>query len=180
MWKKIKFVTGNMDKLREASQILGIDIEGASAGRLDEIQTISVEKAVRHKAEEAYKIIRSPLIVEDSGLAFKAWNGLPGALIKWFEETVGNEGIIKMLSSETDRRAVALCHVAFNDGSEIKIAKGELLGTISNCVKGDNGFGWDKIFIPDGHTRTFGEMSSDEKNAISHRRLAFQNLRQIL
>jgi len=83
MLHTIKFITGNKNKLREACQILGMDIESGDAGDLDELQTISVEEVIRHKAEEAYKKIQSPLIVEDSGLVFLAWKGLPGALIKW-------------------------------------------------------------------------------------------------
>jgi len=180
MLRAIKFVTGNQNKLREARQILGVDIEGADAGRLEEIQTIRVEDIILHKAEEAYKKLGAPLIVEDSGLAFLAWNGLPGALIKWFEETVGNEGILKMLSGESDRRAVAQCFISFHDANGIKIAKGELAGTISETVRGKGGFGWDQIFIPEGHSRTFGEMTAEEKNGFSHRRRAFENLKKLL
>lgn len=180
MLHTIKFITGNKNKLREACQILGMDIESGDAGELDELQTISVEEVIRHKAEEAYKKIQSPLIVEDSGLVFLAWKGLPGALIKWFEQTVGNEGILKMMESETDRRAVAQCYIAFHDGLSVEVVKGEIPGTISTVVRGSSGFGWDQIFIPDGHTRTFAEMQSEEKNAISHRKNAFENLKKLL
>ncbi|MDH5657246.1 MAG: RdgB/HAM1 family non-canonical purine NTP pyrophosphatase [Spirochaetia bacterium] len=180
MLNKVKFVTGNQNKLREAREILGIEIESADAGELDELQNISVEEVIRHKAEEAYKIIQEPLIVEDSGLVFNAWNGLPGALIKWFEKTVGNEGILKMLSSEKNRSAVAQCFIAYHDGKTIQTVRGEISGTISESIRGSSGFGWDQIFIPGGHERTFAEMSSEEKNSMSHRKRAFENLKSSL
>jgi XTP/dITP diphosphohydrolase len=91
---------------------------------------------------------------------------------------VGNEGILKMLESEHDRRAVAQCFIAYHDGNTVSTVKGEISGTISDSVRGSSGFGWDKIFIPERHTRTFGEMNAEEKNAISHRKLAFENLKE--
>ncbi len=180
MLRSVKFVTRNQNKLREARQILGVEIELADAGHLEELQTIHVEDLIRHKAEEAYRRLSAPLMVEDSGLVFLAWNGLPGALIRWFEETVGNNGIIKMLSAEKDRRAVAQCFIALHDGKEIKVAKGEVGGTISETARGEGGFGWDRIFIPEGHARTFAEMPPEEKNSCSHRRRAFENLKNLL
>ena len=177
MLKKLKFVTGNPDKLREASEILGVKLQQADI-ELEELQTINVEDLIIHKAEQAYMKIRCPLIVEDTGLVFLAWNGLPGALIKWFQKTVDNAGIVKMLESETDRRALAQCFAAFHDGSRITVVKGELPGTIAQSVRGENGFGWDRIFIHDGHTRTFGEMPASEKNSFSHRKIAFDNLKK--
>ncbi len=180
MLRTVQFVTGNPNKLREAREILGVDIQLADAGELEELQTIHVEELIRHKAEEAYKKIGAPIIVEDTGLIFHAWNGLPGALIKWFLATVDNEGLIKMLCGSEDRKALAQCYIAYNDGSEIRVVKGEISGTISETVRGDGGFGWDKIFIPEGHDRTFGEMAPEEKNSFSMRKRAFENLRTLL
>lgn len=177
MFKKLTFVTGNPDKLREASEILGVNLRQAAVD-LEELQTINVEDLIVHKAEEAYKKLRCPVIVEDTGLVFRAWNGLPGALVKWFQKTVDNAGMVKMLESETDRRALAQSYVAFHDGHSITVVKGELSGAIAESVRGENGFGWDRIFIPDGHTRTFGEMEAAEKNSFSHRKAAFDNLKK--
>ncbi|GMT43126.1 MAG: non-canonical purine NTP pyrophosphatase [bacterium] len=180
MLKSVKFVTGNPGKLREAREILGIDMEQADVGDLEEIQTIHVEELIRRKAEDAYGKIRVPLIVEDTGLAFKAWNGLPGALIKWFLKTVGNDGLLRMLGGEKDRSALAQCFIAYHDGVGIEVVKGEIAGTVALSVRGENGFGWDKIFIPEGHNRTFGEMASEEKNSFSMRRRAFENLKKLM
>jgi len=180
IWKNLKFVTGNVNKLREARQILGFPIEQAGLPDLDEIQTSSVEEVVVHKLSQACGKLQSPVMVEDSGLIFCAWNGLPGALVKWFETSVGCGGMIKMLEPFADRQAIAACYVAVHDGKDIKIAKGEIRGSIAPEERGENGFGWDSIFIPDGHTRTYAEMSAKEKNAISHRKKAFTALKEML
>ncbi|MFQ5673540.1 MAG: RdgB/HAM1 family non-canonical purine NTP pyrophosphatase [Nitrospinales bacterium] len=180
IWKNLKFVTGNTNKLREARQILGLPLEHADLPDLDEIQTSDVEKVVVHKLSQAHGRLRCPVMVEDSGLLFCAWNGLPGALVKWFEKSVGCGGMVKMLKPFADRRAVAACYVGVRDGEQVRIAKGEVRGTIALEERGANGFGWDSIFIPDGHVRTYAEMSAEEKNAISHRRRAFEALKEML
>lgn len=180
LWKQLKFVTGNPNKFREAQEILGIEMERQDLPHLHEIQTHDVQVLVEHKAEEAWEALQVPVLVEDSGLVFEAWNGLPGALVKWFELSVGCEGMLKMLEAFPDRRARAVCMAAVHDGREIIVGKGEVTGTIADRLRGQNGFGWDVIFIPDGHDRTFAEMTADEKNAISHRRRAFEALRKQL
>ncbi len=178
LWKQLKFVTGNPDKLREAQEILGIELEGAQLPGLHEIQTYDVATIIEDKARQAYELLRCPVLVEDSGLIFDAWNGLPGALVKWFEQSVGCEGMLKMLEGFDNRSAVALCMVAVYDGTDLRIGKGEVMGTVSDRLRGDQGFGWDVLFIPEGRDRTYAEMSAEEKNAISHRRRAFESLKQ--
>ena len=120
------------------------------------------------------------MLVEDSGLLFKAWDGLPGALVKWFECSVGCEGMLKMLQPFENRDATAVCCLAIHDGKNIRIARGEINGTIATKIRGSNGFGWDVIFIPDGYQRTFAEMLPGDKNAISHRKKALKNLKILL
>lgn len=180
LWSTLKFVTGNPNKVREARQILGIDLEQINPDGLFEIQTSELSEVVRHKAQQAYETLQCAVLVEDSSLIFSVWNGLPGALVKWFEKSVGCEGMIRMLSAYEDRSARAICQVAVYDGKEFINAQGEVSGVISSELRGGNGFGWDVIFIPDGHTRTFAEMKAEEKNAISHRRKAFEALRDLL
>ena len=180
IWKQLKFVTGNAHKLREAQEILGIDLEQQALDHLHEIQTADVRQLVEHKAEQAWQELQCPVMVEDSGLIFTAWNGLPGALIKWFENSVGCAGMLKMLKAFDNREATAQCLVAVHDGEKIRVAEGKVRGVIAGELRGDNGFGWDVMFIPEGHTRTYAEMSFQEKNAISHRRLAFEALKGML
>jgi non-canonical purine NTP pyrophosphatase (RdgB/HAM1 family) len=177
---QFKFVTGNPNKVREASEILDLTLESVQVDGLFEVQSPDLDIVVRHKAEHAYSILQSPVMVEDSGLVFHAWNGLPGALVKWFEETVGCEGMLKMIEGFEDRSATAICCFAVYDGKDIKVARGEVNGTLSSSIRGSNGFGWDVIFIPKGYEQTYGEMAAKEKNAISHRKRALDKLKQEL
>jgi non-canonical purine NTP pyrophosphatase (RdgB/HAM1 family) len=180
IWKQLKFVTGNLNKLREAQEILGIKMEQGSADHLHEIQTNDICQLVEHKVTEAWREFQCPVLVEDSGLIFTAWNGLPGALIKWFEKSVGCEGMLKMLESFENRQAEAICLAAVYDGKTMVVGEGRVPGTIAPAMRGNEGFGWDVIFIPDGETRTYAEMSPAEKNSRSHRRQAFESLKSQL
>ena len=179
IFKNTKFVTGNPNKVREAGEILGVELEQVELPEMIELQTNDLSEIVRHKVTQAYQAVQGPVLVEDSGLVFSAWNGLPGALVKWFEATVGCEGMLKMLETFDDREAFALCTVGYHDGKNINIARGEVKGRVADRLRGDNGFGWDVFFIPEGHERTYGEMNAQEKNSISHRRRAFEALKEM-
>lgn len=180
MFSQFKFATGNANKAREAGDILGISIERVEVEGLYEIQTQDLDELVRHKCQQAYESINSPVMVEDSGLLFRAWKGLPGPLVKWFEDTVGCEGMLKMLQSFDDRSATAVCCFAIHDGNRIQIVRGEVEGTIANQTRGANGFGWDVFFIPNGFEQTFAEMRPKEKNGISHRKKALEKLKRVI
>ena len=177
MWDQLKFATGNPNKLREAQEILGVKLEQADVPGLHEIQTNNVEELVEHKVRSAWEALQCPVLVEDSALVFSAWNGLPGALVKWFEKSVGCQGMLTMLEPFSNREAVAMCLVAAFDGRDLLIGKGEVQGTVSRELRGTHGFGWDVLFVPNGHQRTYAEMSPEEKNSISHRRRAFEALK---
>jgi non-canonical purine NTP pyrophosphatase (RdgB/HAM1 family) len=82
-----------------------------------------------------------------------------------------------MVSNFENRSATAICCFAVYDGKEMQIARGEVKGTISEKVRGKNGFGWDVIFIPEGYEQTYGEMTAQQKNTISHRRRALDKLK---
>ena len=179
-WNQLRFITSNNNKVREASKILGFDLKQYSSIDFYEIQNDDISKIVEHKAHQAYQEFKCPILVEDSGLVFSAWNALPGGLIKWFETNVGCEGMLKMLEGFENREAFAICVVAIYDGQNFHVAKGEVRGEIANSIRGSSGFGWDTIFIPEGHKRTFAEMSFSDKNAISHRRQAFDHLKKYI
>lgn len=170
------FATKNKNKLREVGEILGRSLEQISI-ELFEPQGVNVEDVVREKAEDAFQKTGMFVLVEDTSLEFVAWNGLPGALIKWFLETIGNEGILKMLSSETNRAAIAKTAVGFFDGTQARVFVGEISGTVPETIRGTGGFGWDPIFVPGGHEKSFAEMTSVEKNTISMRKLALERMK---
>ena len=135
--QNIKFVTGNPNKVREAGEILGVALEQVNLPDLHEIQTHDLEDIIRDKTLQAYQAVNAPVLVEDSGLLFSAWNGLPGALVKWFETTVGCDGLLKMLEPFDDREAFALCYVGYHDGKEIKTARGRVKGRVADRIAGE-------------------------------------------
>ncbi len=180
MLGQFKFVTGNPNKAREVGEILNFSLEFVQVAGLFEIQSPDLDVVVRHKAQQAYESLKCPVMVEDSGLLFHAWNGLPGALVKWFEETVGCDGMLKMMEGFVDRDATAMCYFAVYDGKNMNIARGQVKGTLSNSIRGKNGFGWDVIFIPEGYEQTFAELSPMDKNSISHRKRALDELKRVL
>ncbi len=177
---RCNFVTGNNNKVREAESILGVELKQVDSDALYEIQTNDLSELILHKLNLAYDHWKSPVMVEDSALIFTAWNGLPGSLVKWFEKSVGCEGMIQMLDSFEDKSAIALCQVAIKDGDFEKSVAGQVCGRIAPAPRGSNGFGWDSIFIPESHERTYGEMEPEEKNSMSHRFRAFKALREFL
>jgi XTP/dITP diphosphohydrolase len=168
-------VTSNPNKAREVQALLGQPIETVALD-LPEIQSISVEEVVREKAQEAYRRLGRPLLVEDTGLSFNAWNGLPGALVRWFLKSAGNEGLCQMLSTFADRGAQAVTCLGYADGHSVQVFCGRMEGTVAPAPRGENGFGWDAIFIPRGSELTFAEMNSAQKDAVSMRKLALQDL----
>lgn len=169
------FITGNEGKIRELESILGQKIESQVID-LPEIQALHVKDVVRDKAQRAFKIINKPVLVEDSGIIVHSWNGLPGACTKWFMKSVGSAGIVKMLGN--DRRAQATTIFDYFDGSQHIICEGTIEGTLSQEPRGDNGFGWDDIFIPHMSDKTFAQMTQSEKNTISMRRIAIEKLKE--
>lgn len=177
--KDIIFITGNENKLREAKQILGIGIVSKNLD-IKEIQDVDLEGVIKDKLRNAYKLIKKPVMVEDTGLFLKALNGFPGALIKLLLSRIGREGIVKLLKEFDDKDVVAKCAVGFTkDGKDLKVFIGEAEGLIVN-PKGESGFGWDPIFQPKGYEKTFAEMSSEKKNSISHRFKALKKFKDYL
>ena len=148
----IYFITSNKGKLEEVRAITGMDIRSKSI-EIAEIQDTDVEKIVKDKAVKAYSSIKRPVIVEDTGLYIKALNGFPGALVKWLVDAVGPGGICKIVSKYSNRNAYAETCIAFYDGRKLATFSGRIDGTIARSPIGDNGFGWDPIFIPNGRER---------------------------
>lgn len=173
------FVSSNAGKAREVAAILGFPLERLEAD-IPEIQALDVGEVVREKARAAFALAGRPVLVEDTGLSIAALNGLPGALVKWFLATVGPAGICAMLPPDAPRTAIARTAVALHDGQDITVLTGEVPGQITHAPRGDNGFGWDPIFQPDGARGTFAELTPEEKNRFSMRRVALEQVRGML
>ena len=176
---KLTFATSNANKLREARELLGFNVSSRRM-ELDEIQSVHTGEVARHKAVQAYRRLRVPVIVEDTGLYINGFGGFPGALVKWLEAGMGYERVCRIVDVCEDRGAYAETCIAFYDGKRVRTFTGRINGRISANPKGRRNFGWDCIFIPDGHTKTFAEMPSAEKNRISMRRRAFAKLHRFL
>ncbi len=175
----ITFITGNASKAEQLARHLDHLVVHRKID-LAEIQSLDLKKVVAHKAQEAYKHIHQPVLVEDTSLTFLALGKLPGPLIKWFLAELDNAGLCKILNGYDNREALAEVCFGLYDGKELRTFEGEMKGTIVAHPRGDKGFGWDPIFIPDGHTKTWGEMSAEEQAKTSMRRMALRKLEEYL
>ncbi len=176
MTEPIFFITGNAMKAREAKLILpkfGIEVEQKDID-VPEIHDKDAAHIAARKAEDAFRLLKHPLIVEDTGLCIKAMNGYPGTFIKHFFNSIGPEGIIGFMHGK-ERTADAVTVVAYCDsGGHARTFEGRVRGRISESIRKRNDFDWDMIFIPDGYEQTFSELDMSEKNEISQRRKALE------
>ena len=176
--QKIIFVTGNDNKAREAEGILGLPVERVKLD-LDEIQSMDLRKIVEHKARQAYAHVGKPVIVEDVSFAIRQLNGLPGTLIKWFQNGIGSQGVADLLT-KPDRSVSYIVSYGFFDGEKFLYAEGVLNGVVAKEPRGAEGFGFDTIFIPDGYERTMSELGVAIKVKIGPRTLALLSLKDLL
>lgn len=168
-------VTGNAGKVAEISRLLGIEVHGQKAS-LPELQSTDVREVAAAKAQAAYAQLKRPVLVDDTGLYINAWGELPGALIAWFLDNVGCDGILRMLEGWSDRSARVVTALGYCDEHGVRVFDGELRGSIAPQKRGDKGFGYDPIFIPEALDMTFAELSPDQKDVISMRGIAARKL----
>ena len=179
----VVIATSNAHKVEEYKALMGDDsielqslLDYPGFPDVEENGTTFTENA-SIKAVAASKYCDAPAFADDSGLEVFSLNGEPGIYSARYAPT-DKERIAKLLKNlegKEDRRARFVCviAIAFN-GEVIETFEGEIRGTIGFEPKGDNGFGYDPVFIPEGENRTFAELSSAEKNSISHRANAFR------
>jgi XTP/dITP diphosphohydrolase len=173
------FVTSNPNKVREAERILGFPLQHAAV-ELDELQADTVGAVALGKAQAAFQKLGRPVIVEDAGIELTGLGGFPGPFIKYWEKLGGLASICRTADGLGDRRVRAVCALGICSEAGAEVVVGAIDGTVSAAPRGQNGFGWDAIFIPQGDDRTFAEMSAAEKDARSHRRKAWELLRERL
>ncbi len=169
------FLTGNSGKFKEVKKILP-EVEQLELDLL-EIQELDSKKVIEEKLNEAVKQHDGEFFVGDNSIHLECLNGFPGPLIKWLMKAIGNKGIYEMVSKYDDNRVTAKCIYGYTNRKEVKFFEGEIKGRIV-APKGDNGFGWDPIFQPEGHDKTFGEMNLDEKNMLSMRMKAVIKMKE--
>jgi non-canonical purine NTP pyrophosphatase (RdgB/HAM1 family) len=173
--KSFVFVTSNVDKWHEAERILGRSLERATLD-LPEIQAATTADVALHKARSAFAALGRPVIIEDAGVELGGLGGFPGPFIKFWETLGGLASICRAVDGIGDRRATAVCVLGVCTGEEAYVVEGKTGGSIADRPRGTSGFGWDAIFVPEGDSRTWGEMTSAEKDRISHRRRAWEKL----
>ena len=174
----ITFITGNQDKADYLAKYLGIPVDHFKLD-LDEIQSLDLKEIVTHKVRQAYEKIQKPVIVEDVSLEFVALGRLPGTFIKFFVDEVPFETICSMLDGKT-RKATARCVIGYYDGKDLQLFEGELGGEIATTPSGEHGYGWDRIFIPQGYsvTRASLDETDDQKTYLQIK--PFAKLKQFL
>jgi len=145
---------------------------------LPELQGPPEEVAIE-KCMLAAKEVGGAVICEDVSLGFNALKGMPGPYVKWFLQDIGCGGLYNLLDGHEDKSGYAQCIFAFSSGpsDEVKIFDGRAPGTIVS-PRGDNAFGWDPIFEPEGYSQTYAELLAEQKNQISHRKIALDLLRE--
>ena len=116
------------------------------------------------------------MVVEETGLELRALNGFPGPFVRWMLEAVGAEGIARIGLALGDPRAAALCMLAWTDGERLQVGSGRTEGELVLPPRGEQGFGWDPVFLPEGESRTYGELEDPEKDRIGHRGRAWRAL----
>lgn len=188
--KDIIFATGNEGKLKEVKKIFadtGFNI--ISIKELEGVPEIiedgkTFEDNAFIKADTLFQLFKIPTIADDSGLAVDQLKGEPGVYsARYAGEDCTYEDNNKKLVSELKRfdephPARFICCAVYVDQDKRKSVEGHLSGNIINEFRGQNGFGYDPIFVPDGSDKTLAEFSLEEKNNISHRGRAFSKLRE--
>ncbi len=172
------FITGSKGKFEEVKAIIPqvemLDID------LPEMQEVDAKKIIEAKLRAAFDHHEGEFLVEDTSLYYDALNGLPGPLVKWFLKTIGNEGLYTLAKNMGNTKATARAIIGYaKNKDDISFFEGVIKGEIVS-PRGDQGFGWDPVFQPEGHTKTFAEMTLEEKNSLSMRKLAALQLKQAL
>lgn len=186
MNRKYVFATNNAHKLREIKAMLPENIEILSLEEINchvEIPETAdtLEGNARIKAHYVYEHYGLDCFADDTGLEVEALNGAPGVHTARYagdsHDTEANiDKLLAELNGETNRKAKFRTVIALIEKGEEHLFEGILEGEIAKKRCGDNGFGYDPVFIPQGTGKTFAELGPDVKNKISHRALAVAKL----
>ena len=189
---KLLVATRNAHKLREIRAILsmpGVELVGAEAfPDLPEVEEdgATFEANAIKKAELSASAAGLWALADDSGLEVDALGGAPGVRsARYAGEPVdyeaNNAKLLRSLNGVADRRARFRCVMALAaPGEPTRVVNGRCEGRIAGAPRGENGFGYDPVFVPEGESRTFAEMTAAEKNAMSHRAAALGKARALL
>ena len=190
--RQLLFQTGNLGKLAEARlyfEPLGFTVEqfliNGEPPEIIEPQSDDLVTVARSKISQGVALLAgagradSALLVEDAGLFIDVLGGFPGVYSSSVLEKLGLDGILTLLQGREQRTALFGCCAAMWDGERLLIGEGNCTGEIAQEARGEHGFGYDPLFIPDvsgADGRTFAQMSPEEKGRSSHRTRAYEQL----
>lgn len=187
---KIVFATNNAHKLAEVSAVLG---EGYDLVTLREVGITedipetgdTLDENASQKARYVWERTGLSCFADDTGLEVEALGGAPGVRSARYatdghDFAANNRKLLRELEGISNRRARFRTVISLIENGVERQVEGIVEGVIADKESGSEGFGYDPLFIPDGYTRTFADMTAEEKNAISHRGRAVANLVKIL
>lgn len=193
--RKVVLSSGNQHKINEIKDILkDLNFEVVSKNDIGfrdfdvEEDKITLEGNAFKKAEELHKLVKGIVLADDTGLFVNALNGEPGVYSARYagepaSDKSNRELLLKNLKDVPAEKRTAyfktVIAIVFEDGRKV-MAEGRVDGKIGYEEKGQNGFGYDSLFIVENTNKTFAEMSEEEKNKISHRARALMNLKKKL
>jgi len=163
---KITYVTGNWAKIESARQILepiGYEVDNIKM-ETPEIQADDVTEVAKYSAKWAANELGVPVLKNDSGLFVKSLNGFPGVYTHYADDTIGVDGLLKLMEGVEDREAYFKESIAYCvPGSEPIVFEGITKGRIAKEKSGEYGWSWDFVFIPEGEDKTLGCFPDNER-----------------
>ena len=167
--KKITFVTTNKGKISTAKQYLddaNVELEAYNY-ELVEPRTDDIQEIAKQKVLQAYEVVKQPCIALDSGFYIEALNGFPRAFVNFSLETLGLEGILKLMEGKKHRNCKFTECLSYYDGKELHQFMGENKGRLSEEILGENtNEKWSDlwyIYIPSGYDKTLAQMTKEER-----------------
>lgn len=193
--KRIIAASSNAHKIKEIQTIMGkfgMEVVSRKDAGVPDFEIVedgeTFEENSLKKAMEIMNATGEITVADDSGLVVDYLGGAPGVYSARFageecDDNKNNEKLIKLLDGLTgdDRKAkfVSVITLVYPDG-ETLVARGECPGRMISVPTGENGFGYDPLFVPDGCDKTFAQLTDEEKNQISHRAKALEKLEKLL
>ncbi|MFV0150152.1 RdgB/HAM1 family non-canonical purine NTP pyrophosphatase [Empedobacter falsenii] len=183
------FATHNNNKVKEVTKMLPSYLSMKSLTAIDFFEEIeetgeTFEENALLKAKTIFNKTGKNVFADDSGLVIESLDGAPGVYSARYAGTGKDEDNIakalKELDGKTNRKAYFISIFCLILNGKEYFFEGRVNGTIATEIRGDNGFGYDPIFIPDGFSKSFAQMTPEEKNAISHRGKAIGKLNNFL
>lgn len=164
--KNLVYVTGNQYKLYTAKKFLepyGINVIGKKIACI-EIQADTIEEVAKYSAEYAANVLNCAVLKNDMGLVVPALNGFPAAYTHYVEDTLGENGLLKLMAGVSNRQAYFLECLAYAEpGKETKCFFSKTFGTLAENVDGTYGWSWDRIFIPTDSEKTMANFDDEER-----------------